>query len=371
MMDAKSSNHKRLFRQLCNVCSGDHWNDNCPTYATVEERKQILKKLGSCYVCLKRGHRAFECLTKKTCYFCKKENYHHRSLCHQNVNNYSVPLNKTKLFDFNQELSSRQDSLVKSKLQGIKNTADKEPLSEPAETSCYSKQTIVSEYSQILNELRQTKSDLEDSKKENVILKEKISKLEAEQEILETSVSGNTATVQKLTNEIIQLKEILEYLEHTCKNVAFSIDAQDNFASDIAGGKIRRQKSNDKQRIGTECRFANGNGNHGALNMTYQLQKSCSRLQHTYEDMEECSFLETEKAQRKGDTVLTKGQSAGGGTWKNTEINQIEILKTLFKGLTVPQTRKTASLDIQTNNEEIVYAWMKVLSLLTQSQLLK
>ena len=81
--------------------------------------------------------------------------------------------------------------------------------------------------------------------------------------------------------------------------------------------------------------------------------------------MKECSFLETEKAQRKGDTVLTNGQSAGGGTGKNTEIKQMEILKTLFKGLTVLQTRKTTSLDLQINNEEIVYAWMKVLSLLT------
>ena len=68
---------------------------------------------------------------------------------------------------------------------------------------------------------------MEDSKKENVLLKEKISKLEAEQEILEASVSRNTATVQKLTNEITQLKEILENLEHTCKNGAFSIDSQE------------------------------------------------------------------------------------------------------------------------------------------------
>ena len=280
-------------------------------------------------------------------------------------------MNKTKLFDFKQELSSRQDSLVKSKFQSIKNTADKEPLSEPAEKPCYIEQTVVSEYYQILNELRQTKSDLEDSKKENVILKEKISKLEAEQEILETSVSRNSATVQKLTNEIIQLKEILENLEHTCKNGAFSIDFQDNFTSDIVGGKTRRPKGNATQKIGTERRFANGNGNHGALNMTNKLQKSCSRLQHTYEDMEECSFLESEKAQRKEDTVFTNGQSAGGGTGKNTESNQIELLKTVFKGLTVLQARKTASLDIQTNNEEMAYAWMKVLSHLTQSELLK
>ena len=32
---------------------------------------------------------------------------------------------------------------------------------------------------------------------------------------------------------------------------------------------------------------------------------------------------------------------------------------------------KTASFDVQTNNEEIAYAWIKELSLLTQSKLLK
>ena len=31
------------------------------------------------------------------------------------------------------------------------------------------------------------------------------------------------------------------------------------------------------------------------------------------------------------------------------------------------QNCKTASFDVQTNNEEIVYAWIKVLSFLTQS----
>ena len=82
-------------------------------------------------------------------------------------------------------------------------------------------------------------------------------------------------------------------------------------------------------------------------------------------------FLEAERAQRKGDTVSIKGQSAGGGTGKSTESPQMEILKSVFKGLTMLQNCKTASFDIQTNNEEIVYAWIKVLSFLTQSKSLK
>ena len=87
--------------------------------------------------------------------------------------------------------------------------------------------------------------------------------------------------------------------------------------------------------------------------------------------MEECSFLEAERAQRKGDTVLINGQSAVGGTGKSTESPQMEILKSVFKGLTMLQNCKTASFDVQSNNEEIVCAWIKVLSFLTQSKSLK
>ena len=76
-------------------------------------------------------------LTKKTCYFCKSENHHHRSLCQQNVNNYYVPSNKFKIFDFKKELRSRQDSLVKSRRQSIQNTGNNEPLSEETETLYY------------------------------------------------------------------------------------------------------------------------------------------------------------------------------------------------------------------------------------------
>ena len=188
-MDSKSLNHQIIFKQVCNFCSGDHWNDNCPTYGTVEERKQVLNRLGCCNVCLKRGHRAFECLTKKTCYFCKRENHHHRSLCHQNVNNFSDPLSKFKLLDSKKELNSKHESLEKNKPKGIQKATNNKPISDETEPLCHRTHINVSELNQFLNELHQTKTDLEDSKKENVILKERISMLEAEQEILQTSVS--------------------------------------------------------------------------------------------------------------------------------------------------------------------------------------
>ena len=157
---------------------------------------------------------------------------------------------------------------------------------------------------------------MEDSKKENVILKGRTSKLETEQEILQTSVSRNTETIQQLNNEIIQLKENIKNVERKINGLP--IDLQDTLTgtSAIAGGKTR---SNVTHGIGTERRFENGNGNHGAQNITKKLQKSCLRLQYTAEEMQECSFLEAERAQKKGDTVFINGQSDGGGTRKSTE----------------------------------------------------
>ena len=119
-------------------------------------------------------------------------------------------------------------------------------------------------------------------------MKERISKLEAEQEILQTSVSRNTITIQQFNNEIIQLKENIKNVER--KNNALPIDLQDTLTgpSAIAGGKTR---SNVTHKIGTERRLENGNGNHGAQNITKKQQKSCLRLQHTDEEMEECLFF--------------------------------------------------------------------------------
>ena len=69
-------------------------------------------------------------------------------------------------------------------MQSVQNTTDNDPLLEQADTLCKGTHTNVGDYNQILYELPQTKSDLEDSKKENVILKEKFSKLESEQKII-------------------------------------------------------------------------------------------------------------------------------------------------------------------------------------------
>ena len=39
-MGTESANQHTIFRQRCKFCGGDHWNDLCPDYATVEVKPQ-------------------------------------------------------------------------------------------------------------------------------------------------------------------------------------------------------------------------------------------------------------------------------------------------------------------------------------------
>ena len=48
-------------------------------YKTVAERERLLK--GSCFKCLKVGHKTDECRQNKLCVHCGEKNVHHRSLC--------------------------------------------------------------------------------------------------------------------------------------------------------------------------------------------------------------------------------------------------------------------------------------------------
>ena len=217
--------------------------------------------------------------------------------------------------------------------------------------------------------MQQTKSLLEESKKENTTLKERIVKLEVEQELNQTSVSRFTEITQQLKREIVQVKEKLEHYEH--KDNTLSVDSTGT-TTIIAKGNTNKIKHDEKQRT-SECKIEDRNKNIKSQSINEKLQKSQMRLKHTDEQREEYSFLESERAQRKGNTLLTNRQSADGGTEKDTMENaysQMQILKSIFKGLILQQDCKAASLDSFTNHEQIVYAWVKMLGLLTQSKLI-
>ena len=70
----------KVFRS-CRFCNGNHWNDECTRYPTIEARKQKIR--GSCFICLKQEHRTNECTLRKNCFYCGQVNSHHRSLCPQ------------------------------------------------------------------------------------------------------------------------------------------------------------------------------------------------------------------------------------------------------------------------------------------------
>ena len=66
----------------CRFCGGYHWSDECQKCTTMGSRKQRIN--GCCYICLRDGHNASECLKwESKCYFCKQINHYHRSRCPQ------------------------------------------------------------------------------------------------------------------------------------------------------------------------------------------------------------------------------------------------------------------------------------------------
>ena len=322
---------QKLFRQRCNFCNGDHWNDECPSFSTVEQRKQLLKKLGCCYNCLKRGHIAFECYTKKTCFFCKRENHHHRSLCQLNVN--CISLKRTNLSMVNsEELCLRQSDKMMHNTVSNEQTA----LSQHNKTE----QVNDEQCHQALIELRQIKSDLEVSRNENATLKEKILKLETDQENLQTSLLRycNTDLKQSFSEEIYQLKERIQKLEYMNNNCEI----------------------NGNQKIGVDMKVKNENDGQ-SLSVTEHIQKSWLKFHHSNEEKEECSFLETERAYRKGKTFSTNKLSVDGGTGEGTERSQKQILKSIFSDPGMSHNVRTTSFEFNSKHEEILCALVKVL----------
>ena len=69
-------------RITCAFCKQDHKSVNCVVVTNVSERKDILKKQGRCFICLKRSHIARNCDSKRSCSNCSQR--HHSSLCMAN-----------------------------------------------------------------------------------------------------------------------------------------------------------------------------------------------------------------------------------------------------------------------------------------------
>ena len=63
----------------CSYCSQSHSSNTYRTVTNVETRKQILKKAGRCFVCLRRHHISRDCRSGIRCVHCNGR--HHNSIC--------------------------------------------------------------------------------------------------------------------------------------------------------------------------------------------------------------------------------------------------------------------------------------------------
>ena len=64
---------------MCCYCQRNHPSGSCGVVTAVEERRKKLREAGRCFICLRRGHLARLCHSKKKCAHCSGR--HHDSIC--------------------------------------------------------------------------------------------------------------------------------------------------------------------------------------------------------------------------------------------------------------------------------------------------
>ena len=68
----------------CTYCRGNHPSKDCKTVTDVQTRKDLLKKYGRCFVCLRKDHISRNCPSKSKCHNCNGK--HHVSICQTKLN---------------------------------------------------------------------------------------------------------------------------------------------------------------------------------------------------------------------------------------------------------------------------------------------
>ena len=63
----------------CCYCQKNHPSGSCGEVTSIEERRKKLREAGRCFSCLRRGHMARQCHSKKKCTRCSGR--HHDSIC--------------------------------------------------------------------------------------------------------------------------------------------------------------------------------------------------------------------------------------------------------------------------------------------------
>ena len=72
-------------KPTCTYCRKDHASNACKNVTSIAARKEILKRAGHCFVCLKRNHISKNCSSRMKCLKCGRQN--HISICTSDTNN--------------------------------------------------------------------------------------------------------------------------------------------------------------------------------------------------------------------------------------------------------------------------------------------
>eukprot|EP00112_Aurelia_sp_Birch-Aquarium-sp1_P017158 Seg3959.1 transcript_id=Seg3959.1/GoldUCD/mRNA.D3Y31 product="ATP-dependent DNA helicase tlh1" protein_id=Seg3959.1/GoldUCD/D3Y31 len=76
--DRRSYNQSK-FTPRCVFCEGEHPSHKCNVVTDHKARREIVKRKGRCYVCLKGGHPARRCISQGNCYKCRGR--HNTTIC--------------------------------------------------------------------------------------------------------------------------------------------------------------------------------------------------------------------------------------------------------------------------------------------------
>ena len=342
----------------CVFCTGDHWNDQCEKYRTAEERKQRSK--WRCYICLLSGHRAFECVSniqgKQKCYYCKRRNHHHRSLCQWkfglvcNQNVKSTNLNYLR--DANTQTDEKHE-LVSDK----KNV---ENIHFQSNREC--------EFYLIRNDLAYAKLELAECKKEIDTLKDNIIKSETERKSMEESVRVHIEVINQQKEEISRLRENHRGSER--HNVGINIPEKmhrniEGYGSSGADLEMNLYLKEEKNKDESDVVKRNTQRN-GKLNIKKQgVKYSGAKLFDMVDKNGEYSISNTTKTFSEDSGLTEKLQSPQEGIRATNVQNGMNMLNSIQKRQTKLQNYETASFDIDSINEQSVKAYIKMLSILS------
>ena len=110
--------------QTCTFCHGQHPTAECHVVADIRERRNVLRRQGRCYLCLRKaGHLAKDCDVSMKCFNCRGR--HHVALCERNMVRFGENKNAISHGGKEQALETRgtQSEPVKEEQQNTKPAA--------------------------------------------------------------------------------------------------------------------------------------------------------------------------------------------------------------------------------------------------------